>query len=146
MPRLALVGFAILAVLACESFTEIPVATFESSLAGANVRPTAVTSGAGGNFTATLSTAGVVAYTLELSGLSGVTGVHVHGPADTGQTSGIVSDLGAIAGGDTGTLVSTEPSVSADSLLRLLSLRLLYLDVHTSAHPNGEIRGQIVRR
>ncbi len=63
---------------------------------------------------------------------------HIHGPANRGQSGAIIQML------MTG---STKADVVALTQLRVdfLMNNILYVNVHTAAYPNGEIRGQIER-
>lgn len=150
---------AVALVAACESSTEVEV-RYGASLSGANERPNAVTTSATGSFDATLE-GNILSYTLNWSGLSSnSTGAHIHGPATTEQAIGVLVDfsaggrtltLGAPNGSGSGTIDLSASStitvtVSGDSLRKLLDLGLLYVNVHSTNHPAGEIRGQVVRR
>jgi hypothetical protein len=96
-----------------------------------------------GTFTATLnSETRTFSYTLRFEGLTGpATAAYVHGPAARGVNAGVVIPLGinpvsAVYGSETLT----------DDQMKQLEAGLWYVAVHTSAHPGGEIRGQIVKR
>ena len=99
-----------------------------------------------------------ISYTVGFSGLaSAAIGVHLHGPAtDLGVAEALVDfgdppatdfqiTLGA-SGSATGRIdlsLPMTPTVSGDSLVKLLQRGRLYVDVHTSGNPGGEIRGQL---
>ena len=83
-----------------------------------------------------------------------MSGVHIHGPAAAGATSGIVVDLcgrgvapACATGTVNGVLVSgIAAAVSGMSLADLLVLfrnETTYVNVHTAAVGGGEIRGQV---
>ena len=137
-----------------------PVVTpedFTAALTGAAERPTPVVTTATGTATITFtpasaSTAASVAYSVTVQGLSGPpTVAHIHGPAGvdaaaspivsfnvttTSTTSGIIA---------AGVFTSTgHATINMDSLAVLLRNGNAYVNVHTAANPNGEIRGQIV--
>ena len=79
-------------------------------------------------------------WNVKCGGLSGpVTGMHFHGPASEAQTAGVLVPIqgGCDAAGTTGTVV-----VDQGGLADLLAGKW-YLNVHTAAFPNGEIRGQV---
>ncbi len=112
---------------------------------------------------ATLSVVGgTIVYRIDVSGITNVTLAHIHGPMLTpgGIAGVIVNFCGTTQGGTpttppcasgtvTGVLVSGVSSLTPgagmtfDRLLTLLRTDSAYVNVHTSAHPGGEIRGTI---
>jgi hypothetical protein len=68
-----------------------------------------------------------------------VTGVHIHGPADLGQNGDVIFELPLPTSG----LIDAQLSGVAP-YCEILNRQLCYVDVHTSAHPEGAIRGQIL--
>jgi hypothetical protein len=74
------------------------------------------------------------------SGLTGpATMGHIHGPASKGQNAGVVVPFTNVAG-----------QTSAEGKAKLtqaqygdLAAGLYYVNIHTAAHPGGEIRGQL---
>ena len=74
---------------------------------------------------------------LTLDGLTGPpTAIHLHGPAYASADGPV---LHTFAEGETQATIL----LTADSL-RWLKANLLYFDVHTQAHPEGELRGQML--
>jgi hypothetical protein len=112
----------------------------KATLDGATEVPAVAGSGKG---TATLTvdtTTGKVAYTVEYSGLSGpATMAHIHGPAAPGSNAGVVAPLTSTASPLKGEVTLNEAAV-ADLLAGKD-----YINVHTAAHPSGEIRGWITK-
>ena len=108
-------------------------------LAGSSEVP-AVTSDASGMVEASLdSDSQVLTWKITYSGLSGAaTAAHFHGPAMAGQNAGVVVPIpGSLASPMTGSATLT-PSQAAE-----LTAGKWYVNLHTAAHPNGEVRGQV---
>jgi hypothetical protein len=81
----------------------------------------------------------LLSWTLTHSGLSGpITGAHFHGPATAGQTAGVVLPISGV--GDSPSSGSVTLSAAQAAELRAGNW---YLNLHTAAHPDGEIRGQV---
>ncbi len=111
---------------------------------------------------ATLSVVGgTIVYRIDVSGITNVTLAHIHGPAAPGGSAGVIVNFcgttqagtpttpPCASGAVTGVLVSGVSSLTPgagmtfDRLLTLLRTDSAYVNVHTSAHPGGEIRGTI---
>jgi hypothetical protein len=128
--------------------------TFTASLTGAAERPTPSTSPATGAATFTSSTSGsttTITYQVVVTGnLTGpVTAAHIHGPADATGTANPIVTLTVSGTGTTGTVVSgsfttTGTSTTMEQLIALMKAGQTYVNLHTTANPNGEIRGQII--
>lgn len=77
-------------------------------------------------------------WTLEYSGLTGdATGAHFHGPAAEGENADVAVPMEDPKSGATGSATLTDEQASD-----LMDGRY-YVNVHTAAHPGGEIRGQV---
>ena len=91
---------------------------------------------------------------VDLDALIGpVTAAHFHGPAPIGANAGAIRTIcatqvdcatGFTGGTATGTWRATDPQALTPGLVDALLAGDLYVNVHTSVHPGGEIRGQIV--
>ncbi len=121
---------------------------------GANERPNPVTTSANGAAVFTRSGA-TVNYTVAYQGLaSAPTGLHIHAIATTATNAGVVVNLmptpltsasGVLTGSFTASAILSiggQPAISMDSLYVLLQNGSAYVNVHSSAFPGGEIRGQ----
>ena len=156
-----LLAVAAVLLTACESITVQPERLgMSASLTGGKVRPDSIATEGTGTLTGLLTSEPEFSYSVEFAGLSGTpTGVHIHGPADSGQVAGILLDLAALPVGHTGSAqlqatggsasgtidldAAISATVSGDSLDALLRAGKVYVDVHTSSHGAGELRGQI---
>ena len=92
-------------------------------------------------------------YSLSVTGLTGVTASHIHGPAAAGVNAGIIVNLfvptaatGAVNGViATGIITdASNPNFSVAALRTLFDAGNSYVNVHTTANAPGAIRGQIV--
>ncbi len=129
---------------------------FRAHLSGGNEVPSRATGASG---TAGFSFDGItVRYSLEVNGISAVTGAHIHSaaaaangpirvslfpgpgkgnfvPAPTGALNGALVE-GSFAAADV-------TGVSLEVLLGEMRNQTAYVNVHTSTYPSGEIRGQV---
>jgi len=116
--------------------------TISGSATGAQETPavtTTATSTLTGNYNAGTNT---LTYNINWTGLSGVVSVaHFHGPAAVGVAADPLLPIAITTNGATG---STSGSVVvADSVETALLDGKVYYNLHTAAHPTGEIRGQV---
>nr|WP_244514696.1 CHRD domain-containing protein [Ensifer sp. LCM 4579] len=78
-------------------------------------------------------------WTIEHSGLSGdVTAAHFHGPAAPGENAPpmVPIEVSALSQGSA-TLDETQAAALTEGRM--------YVNLHTAAHPDGEIRGQVMK-
>ena len=143
--RLLLAAAATLALGACSNMgmggMGMSSTRLGGTLTGAQEVPPATTAGTG-TLDATFDKGTRrLAYTVTYSGLSGpATGAHFHGPAAPGTNAGVVVPFANAASPIKGEATLTEAQ-AAD----LLAGRW-YVNVHTAAHPGGEIRAQVTTR
>jgi hypothetical protein len=77
-------------------------------------------------------------WTIEFSGLSGpATAAHFHGPAGPGENAGPVVPIADLESPSEGSATLT------DEQAEQLANGQWYVNIHTAAHPDGEIRGQV---
>jgi hypothetical protein len=114
------------------------------SLSGAAERPEPVTTSGGGFGTLEIK-GNTLFFDLGYEGLSGAAvAAHIHGPADSEGTAGVLIDLGPFNDGAFGTAGTLRGSVglTMEQKAALLGARA-YVNIHTGNHPGGEVRGQI---
>jgi len=115
--------------------------TFTAALSGSNEVP-AVDSKASGTATVTLD-GNKLTFKLEVSNLDNATMAHIHG-AESGKNGGVLLPLYAGEGsaGFSGVLAQGTVTVG-DNVLEAIRSGDAYVNVHTKAHPGGELRGQL---
>ena len=122
--------------------TSTSASTMTTRLSGASEVPP-VASNASGTVELNLNKqTNELSWTVTYTGLSGpATGAHFHGPAMAGANAGVVVPM-------TGSL--TSPIRGTASLTAAQAADLMagkwYVNLHTAANPNGEIRGQFPAR
>lgn len=122
-----------------------PAASAESilmtaTLAGTNEVPPNDRSATGSASLNYDSESGELSWRIDYDGLSGpLIGAHIHGPAGSSANAGILLPLDEKQKPIIGKLV-----LSDEQAAHMLEGNT-YINLHTEAHPGGEIRGQIVR-
>jgi len=138
--RAGLIGAALTGLLAASSSAFAEEMKFSAELKGSEEVP-AVETSATGTTTATYDTATKkLSWTLEYTGLSSdATAAHFHGPAAPGENAAPVVPIPEFASGSEGSADLTDEQ-AAD-----LQAGKWYVNVHSTNHPDGEIRGQAVK-
>ena len=138
---LALTAAGLLAAVASASApARAEIVAYKAELTAASEVPPAA-SKATGSVTATYDTASKkLSWKGSYAGLSGdATGAHFHGPADAGKNAEVVVPITPAKSPLEGSATLTNAQ-AAD-----LAAGKLYVNVHTAANPNGEIRGQVLK-
>jgi len=76
--------------------------------------------------------------------LGNSTAAHFHGPADFGENAGVQVGMSGDFGNTSGTLMGST-TISASQMQDLID-GLWYINIHSTLHPGGEIRGQVVQQ
>jgi hypothetical protein len=112
---------------------------FTASLNGASETPPNDSGGTGVAKVDLDTDAKTVSWIVTYGGLSGpATAAHFHGPAQPGRAAGVEVPLK----GDLSSPITGSAAVS-DAQIADLRAGQWYVNVHTAAHPAGEIRGQV---
>ena len=135
-----LMGLMLAACLAVPGPALAEMISFTAQLKGSSEVPPNDSNGAGA-VTATYDTATKkFGWKGDYSGLSGAaTMAHFHGPADPSKNAAVIVPI----------TPSTSPFEGSATLTDAQAAELTagqwYVNVHTAAHPGGEIRGQVVK-
>lgn len=113
----------------------------EPTLDGSQEVPPVITNGTGSAAVTFDSESSELAWEIEFSGLTGnATAAHFHGPAPAGNNTGIQVNIGEISG--LASPMNGTTTLSAQQAEMLLN-GTMYINIHTAANPDGEIRGQV---
>ena len=110
-----------------------------ATLSGAEEVPPVETGGTGSANVTWNSETKALSWSIDFAGLSGpAAAAHFHGPADPGANAGPVITIDDLESPSEGTATLTDEQ-AAD-----LAAGKWYVNVHTEANPDGEIRGQVM--
>jgi hypothetical protein len=156
--RVAMLAATLVLAAACSSKSSLTnqgtgTTTYIATLRSSNeVPPNTETSTGTATFTMAGNSMGYTVYVTGLTGAATFSHIHLGSSAVAGP---VMVPFTIIAGTTTGTLTTgtidlTQPTpllnVSGDSLKVLFNNGNIYVNVHTAAHPGGEIRGQIIKQ
>ena len=133
--------FCALALGACgtKPMTMSDATAMSARLSGASEVPPTATSASGSVAASLDKKSSELSWTVTYSGLSGpATAAHFHGPAMAGANAGVVVPLT----GDMASPMKGKSILTAAQAADLLAGKW-YMNVHTTANPGGEIRGQV---
>ncbi|MBI2929822.1 MAG: CHRD domain-containing protein [Verrucomicrobia bacterium] len=120
-----------------------PTVWLNVAMSGAAERPNPVDTAARG-FGYLRVKGDTLSFTITYQGLSGpAIAAHIHGPASASEAGNVLIDLSPFNGagfGTSGTLIGATPITKVQKAA-ILGNRT-YVNIHTAANPNGEVRGQ----
>jgi hypothetical protein len=149
-PRRALGGVLLAGVLAlagCDTMSSMAksmksTTTLAANLSGAAEVPPNDSSGSGMAEATYDKSTNMLRWKVTYAGLTGpVTAGHFHGPAMAGQNAGVVVPFK----GSTASPIEGEATITPEQATDLLAGKW-YANLHTAAHPGGEVRGQMTPR
>ena len=115
------------------------VVTLAAALNGAQEVPPNDKAGTGQAEVTFNKDTGELKYRITYAGLSGpATGAHIHGPAAATANAPVVVPFANVGTSPISGEARLNPTQAGDLLAGLY-----YVNVHTAAHPGGEIRGQL---
>ncbi len=139
----ALIVFAFVAAVAWVGAAQAASSSFKVPLTGAQGVPPVQTSGTG---TADLTydpTTRVVTWNVTYSGLSSqATMAHFHGPAEKGKNASVVVWM-TTQGSPPANPITGKATLTPEQA-KQFEAGLWYVNLHTTSHPAGEIRGQVI--
>ena len=135
--RLSYAGIAAV-VLALSAGSAFAQDNLSANLTGAEEVPPVETAATGTADITWKADTKELSWVIEFSGLSGpATAAHFHGPAAVGENAGPVVTIEDLESPSEGTATLT------DEQAEQLAGGQWYVNVHTEANPDGEIRGQV---
>jgi hypothetical protein len=134
---------ALALLLVAQTPSQAEIIKLTANLTGNEETPPSTSKGSGAFQGFYDTTTKKLSWKISYSGLTGpVTRADFHGPAGTGEYGSIKVSVNAKQSPIEGSANLTEPSEKP--LDEALLNGNFYINLHTAAHPNGEIRGQIL--
>jgi hypothetical protein len=134
-------------VLALSVLARADTITFTATLSGSQEVPPVNVPGFGSAVLVLDDVTGVAVIAVSYTNLSsGITMGHIHGPAPAGVNAGIIQGFTSqlVLGSTTGGFSNfTFPVALTAAQITALKNGLVYVNLHTSAFPGGELRGQL---
>ncbi len=138
--RTGLAGLTLAAVASLASPAAAEKLSFAADLKAASEVPANNSKGTGAATATYDSASKKLDWTVTFSGLSGpATAAHFHGPAEAGKNAGPAVTIAGTASPMAGSATLTDAQ-AAD-----LMAGKWYVNVHTAANKDGEIRGQVMK-
>ena len=118
--------------------------SYSASLAGANEVPPNGSPATGTASVVYDDVAATITVNVSWSGLTApATAGHIHGPADTAHNAGVLFPFSGVPAATAGSIPQQSFAISSTQV-GYLNTAMLYVNIHTSTFPGGEIRGQIL--
>jgi hypothetical protein len=118
--------------------------TFEANLTGASENPPNASPATGFGIVVLNAAQNQITVDESWSGLlAAATASHIHGPAGAGTNAGVLFPLSGVPAATSGAIPQQTFAITSTQVGYLFS-GLLYMNVHDSIYPGGEIRGQLL--
>jgi len=141
--RIMILAMCLVGAALCGAAAKAAPESFKVALTGAQQVPPVQTSGSGTADVSYDPATRVVTWSITYGGLSGpVTMAHFHGPAPAGKNAPVVIWL-TKKGSPVESPIKGEATLTP-AQAQQFSAGDWYINVHTKAHPGGEIRGQVI--
>lgn len=139
----AITVLALAAMTGCGMMSRQPnLVAFTTQLRGANEVPAVASQGSGSVDAVLNKDTNLFRWKINYTGLSGpATAGHFHGPAAIGANAGVALPWPGAMGSPMEGRATLTPAQAAD-----LMAGRWYANIHTAAHPAGELRGQMTVR
>lgn len=137
-----LLGFSLLSALTAQAANLQDHLLITAKLEGSQEVPAVTTNAVGVASFSLNATRDTMCVSVTVNGLSGaIMGAHVH-EAAVGVSGGVITDLSTFVSGNHINGMLTGANLTNAMIAKYLS-GAYYINVHTAANPNGEIRGQL---
>jgi hypothetical protein len=141
--RIIILAACATAVAAWAGASKAAPETFKIALSGAQQVPAVETPGSGSADLTYDPATRALTWSITFTGLSApATMAHIHGPAAAGKNGPVVIWL-SNKGTPPASPIKGEATLTPEQAQELMAGDL-YINVHTQAHPGGEIRGQLL--
>ena len=121
----------------------VPESRFQATMLGVGEVPATVSTATGFGTVALSPDQSTITMNMSFSGLtSPATAAHIHGPGAVGVNAGVLFPLSGVPAATSGSIPEQSFSINPTQVGYLLSGQL-YVNVHNSSFPGGEIRGQL---
>jgi hypothetical protein len=125
------------------NYTDTGAYTYVAALYSTNEVPALNTPAVGYGFVVLSSDSSTITCNLHFTGLAApASAAHIHGPAPAGMNTGVLFPFSGVPTATSGIMQQQSFAITAVQV-GYLQTGQLYMNVHDSVYPNGEIRGQL---
>ena len=144
MKRFCLTLLVASAIAAIGVPAQAALITFDAFLSGLAEVPANASPATGFGQVVLNNVANTITVDLNWNGLvAPATAAHIHGPAAPGVNAGVLFPLAGVAAATSGAITTQTFAITAGQITQLQG-GLFYMNLHSTAFPGGEIRGQLI--